>query len=220
MSVIVEFTIDAEAFTLGTVLSGPPKMRIELERIVPTETMMMPFVWATGTDFEAFETKVRNSTHVEELRALDRVEDSGLYRVAWKDHGEKNLLEGIAQTNAIVLEAHGDDTWEFRLRFTGHERLSEFHNYCIAHNISLYIDRTYTLQATTDRGYQFSLSQKQRDALILALQRGYFATPREASLEEVAGELNLSKQALSDRIRRGNEKVLRNALLSSVADFD
>ncbi|WP_312911347.1 helix-turn-helix domain-containing protein [Natronosalvus caseinilyticus] len=220
MSVIVEFTIEAEAFTLGRVLSGPPVMRIELERIVPTGTLEMPFVWATGTDFNAFETKVRDSPYVKELRALDRIGDSGLYRVEWNVPREDNLMEGIAQTNATVLEARGGDTWEFRLRFNNHHALSQFHNYCVAHDFPLFIERTYTLQETTGSGHQLNLSQKQREALVLALQRGYFGTPRETSLDELADELSLSKQALSDRIRRGNEKVLRSVLLSSVANSD
>ncbi|MFC7212533.1 helix-turn-helix domain-containing protein [Saliphagus sp. GCM10025334] len=220
MSVIVEFTIEAEAFTLGRVLSGPPKMHIELERIVPTGSMEMPFLWATGTGFNAFETKVRDSPYVKELHTLDRIGDSGLYRVEWNEPREGDLTEGIARVNAIVLEAHGGDTWEFRLRFTNHDALSRFHNYCTTHDLPLVIERTYTLRETTDSGHQLNLSQKQREALVLALQWGYFGTPRETSLDELADELSLSKQALSDRIRRGNEKVLHSVLLSSVADSD
>ena len=55
MSVILEFSIDGEKFSLGQVLSGAPDMHLGLERIVPTGHMVMPFVWATGDDHDAFD---------------------------------------------------------------------------------------------------------------------------------------------------------------------
>lgn len=218
MSVILEFAVDGEEFTLGRVLSGPPVMRLELERIVPTGNAVMPFVWATGEEFEAFEEKVRESPSVKELLALDKVGDSGLYRIEWRDHPE-DLIEAIAESDAAVLEARGKENWTFRLRFPDHDKLSLFHNYCTDHDVTIRIDRTYTLTEETERGRQFDLSQEQREALVLALRRGYFATPSEVSLDELADELDISRQALSNRIRRGNEKVLRKSLLSSVAEL-
>lgn len=218
MSVILEFTIDSGEFQLGQVLAGPPDMHLELERIVPTGLMVMPFVWATGEDHRTFEEKVRSHPTVEEFVVLDSIEDSGLYRIEWKD-APTDLTEAIAVADAVVLEAHGDGTWVFRLRFPDHDKLSAFHNFVIERGLSLHIDRTYTLTETTDRGYRFGLSAEQREALVLALRRGYFATPSEVSLDELADELGISRQALSDRIRRGNETVLERALLTSADDF-
>lgn len=212
MSVILEFSISATEFQLGEVLSGPPSMQIELERIVPTGDMTMPFVWATGTEHERFAKMVRSQPNVQELLILDRIGDSGLYRIEWED-SPTNLMEGISQTDAVVLEAHGKDTWKFRLRFLDHDKLSQFHNFVLEHDIPIHIDRTYTLTETTERGYRFDLSQEQRAALVLALQQGYFETPSRVSLEELTAELDITRQAVSNRIRRGNQKVLESVLL-------
>lgn len=219
MSVILEFTIAAEDFRLGQVLSNPPEMQFELERVVPTGHMVMPFVWATGDDHAAFAENVRNDPAVRELLALDRLDDSGLYRVEWND-SPTDLIEAISKADASILQARGNDEWVFRLRFNDHDKLSQFHNYVIEEEMALHIDRTYTLTEATDRGHRFDLTKEQREALLLALQRGYFATPRDVSLDELAGELEITRQALSNRIRLGNEKVLRGALLPSITDFD
>lgn len=219
MSVILEFTIPSTGFQLGEVLSGPEEMRVELERIVPTGAQHMPFVWVTGDDHERFETHVRESEQVRELLALDTVEDSGLYRIEWEDP-PSDLIAGIAESEATVLEATGNGTWLFRLRFTDHGHLSWFHNYCTDHGIEIHIERTYTFQDTQDLGRQFDISQPQREALVLALRRGYFETPSAVTLDELAAELDISRQALSNRIRRGNKQVLQTALLSSAADFE
>lgn len=219
MSVILEFAIDAEGFELGDVLSGPPSMHLELERIVPTGHMVTPFVWATGEDHATFEASVRDHPAVRELLALDSLDDSALYRIEWE--GEPtDLIRGFAAADAVVLDARGDGRWQFRLRFPDHDALSTFHNFVIEHDIDVHIERTYTLTETTEHGHRFGLSQEQREALVLALQRGYFETPSETNLEDLAGELGISRQAISDRLRRGNETVLRKALLSSATDFE
>lgn len=50
MSVMLEFTIADEEFTLGRVLSSPPDMVIELEKIVPTGATIIPYlVWCNYT---------------------------------------------------------------------------------------------------------------------------------------------------------------------------
>jgi len=219
VSVILEFVIDGEAFRLGEVLAGPADMHLEVERIVPTGDMVMPFVWTTGGDHERFEEHVRAHPAVEELLALDRVGQSVLYRIEWVD-APTDLLEGISEAEAVVLEAQGDGNWTFRLRFPDHERLSQFHNYILDHDVPIHIERTYTLTEEGGRGYRFGLTADQREALVLALRRGYFETPSEASLDEIAEELGITRQSLSTRIRRGNEKILRKALLSSAVDFE
>jgi len=218
MSVILEFSIPSREFTLGQVLAGSSTMHCELERIVPTGDMMMPFVWVTGENHEEFAESVRDHELVKELVVLDTVGESGLYRIKWANE-PTDLIEGIASSNAVVLQAFGNATWEFRLRFPDHGCLSTFHNYVIERDIPCHIERTYTLTETNKSGYRFDLSQEQREALLLALRRGYFATPSEVTLDELADELNISRQALSDRIRRGNEQVLRRVLLSTVGDL-
>ncbi|WP_458210514.1 helix-turn-helix domain-containing protein [Haladaptatus sp. NG-SE-30] len=218
MSVILEFTIDSQDFQLGEVLSGTPNMHLELERIVPTGPMIMPFIWATGDGHDDFEAQVQAHPAVKESLALDRVRDSVLYRIEWTDD-PTDLTEGIAVADAVVLEAHGNEQWKFRLRFPDHDKLSLFHNFILEYDIQIHIDRTYTLTETTERGHRFDLSQEQREALVLAARRGYFATPREVSLDALAEELGISEQAVSNRIRRGNEKILQQVLLTSARDL-
>lgn len=219
MSVILEFTIENDEFTLGEVLSGSPPMHIDLERIVPTGNSVVPFLWVTGDEFEAFERTVTAHEFVDEILALDKMEDSTLYRVRW--HGRHNdLIQGITEADGTILEGHADDRWYFRLRFPDHDALSRFHNFCTDLGITIHIVRTYTETDRTESVKQFGLSQEQREALVVGLRRGYFDTPSQASLDELADELGISQQATSNRIRRGTKQVLSEALLSSATDLE
>lgn len=176
----------------------------------------MPFVWASGESLDEFEAGVRRNPRVKEFVMLDRIGDDGLYRIEWNE-SPTDLIEGIAASDAAVLQAEGNGKWLFRLRFPDHSNLTTFHNYLLDHGIAAHIERTYTLTEETETGHLFGLSDEQREALIMALQRGYFSTQSEVSLAALATELGISRQAVSSRIRRGNEKILRRVLLSSSA---
>lgn len=130
-----------------------------------------------------------------------------------------DLLAALADTDAVVLEASGDGVWQFRVRFSDHDKLSAFHNAIIKEDIPIHIERTYTLSEPIATGHRLGLTNDQREALLLALQGGYFASPSETSLDDIADELGISRQAVSKRIRRGNETVPRKTLLSSAKDF-
>lgn len=221
MSVLLEFTVDSSQFKLGQVLSSGDGVDFELERIVPTGGSIMPFVWVATDDPDErlphFEEKIRDSDLVLDLIALDRVRDGALYRIEWQSHTE-GLIQALSETEATVLEAYGDGSWTFRVRFASHDNLTDFHNYLTDHDIKVRIERTYTFTAESARRRDFGLSPEQREALVLALRRGYFATPSEVSLDELAEELGVTKQAVSNRIRRGNEKILRPLLLASAVE--
>ncbi|MFC4553237.1 MULTISPECIES: helix-turn-helix domain-containing protein [Halorussus] len=216
MSVVAEFTISADEFLLGRVLAQGPDTVVELERVVPASRQVMPYIWVRGNRFEEFEAAVRSSPYVTELTALDRLDDSALYRVAW-DENVESLIHGIAETDATILEAYGDDEWKFRIRFDDHSGLAAFHNYCTDHDISFHLDRVYTLADEQEGGYVFDLTDPQRVALTRAVEEGYFEVPRGVTLGDLADELGVSEQAISERVRRGADKVLKKVLLTRSA---
>ena len=211
MSVLLEFTVDGDAFQLGRVLAPPPGIVVELERHVPTGSMIVPFVWATGEDDQTFEEDVRSHPAVNTLTLLDQVGDQRLYRIDW--HGSPtDLIAACEQSEAVILEAQGSEVWEFRLRFFDHEALSTFHDTVREMGIPIRIERIRSFPDPFENGSGFDLTPEQREALLLAIRRGYFESPSAVQLDELADELGISRQALSKRLRRGNEKVLKSAL--------
>lgn len=213
MSVIVEFTIPTEEFAFGSVLVTSEGVEISLEEIVPTETVPIPYFWVTGEDFDAFERSVLSDPNVREIVQFDRIDETALYRVDW--HTDTlGLLDGLVETNAVVLEAYSDGGWHFRIRFPNHDLLGQFYNFCTDNEISIDIGRVYTLAEASRAGRAFDLTPEQREAIVLAVRLGYFNVPRETDLSEIATRLDISQQAASKRVRRGADKVLRTSLLT------
>lgn len=212
MSVILEFTIDHEAFAPGRVIGSATDGEIELERIVPVGGIDIPFFWVRDVEGSDLAASVEESDYIENLQVLDRVGDRTLYRVEWTGEYE-DLVEGLTASEATILEASGSGTWSFRVRFPDHQLLADFYGFCTDHDIPIDVGRVYALTEESLQGQVFGLTAEQRDALVLALRRGYFATPRETNMDDLAAELGISQQAFSERLRRGTEKVLHGVLL-------
>ena len=214
MSVIVEFSLSAEEFIFGSALATVEDMAIELEAVVPTGSRILPYFWATGKRFEAFEEHVLSYPDVEGITQLDRIGDTALYRAEWVPE-VSGLLTGLARNEAVVLEAVTTKAgWHFRVRFPNHDLLGEFYDFCTEQDLSVTVDRVYTLSEASRAGRIFELTPEQREAIVLAVECGYFEVPRGTTLSSIADELGISQQAASKRVRRGADKVLRGALLA------
>ncbi|MFC7098444.1 helix-turn-helix domain-containing protein [Halobaculum marinum] len=217
MTVYAEFTIAAAEFTLGQVLARDPNTHVEMERVVPSSGLVMPYVWVHGGDFPAFESAIGSADSVGSLTQLDVVGGSALYRVAWEEHDE-SLVAGLAETGATVLTARGADVWHFRIRFEDHGGLTAFHNFCKERAISFTLDRVYTLSEVHTGLRRFGLTDPQREALSLAVERGYFEVPRRTTLTEIGERLGVTEQSASESVRRGADAVLKQVVLDSNGD--
>ncbi|MDS0299374.1 helix-turn-helix domain-containing protein [Halogeometricum sp. S1BR25-6] len=217
MSVVLEFTLPSNSFPFGRATSGDPNVRVQLERLVPLRESRIPFLWATGEEFEQFEQHLRDSEVVKHLEAVTRLGGSVLYYVEWETDKE-TFLNGLSEHNGAIMDAHGNSEWSFTVRFRSHADLTRFHQFYQAHNYPVHIDRVYAPDEASRTEYGFGLTPEQREALTMAVQEGYFSVPREIKLDEIADQLGISRQATSERVRRGAETVLRKSLIGLVAE--
>lgn len=101
--------------------------------------------------------------------------------------------------------------WELRPRFDNQRNPSGFHEYCEENDIPLTVDRIYN-PTTAKGGGQFGITPKQREALVMALDDGFYEIPPAATMTEVAETLGISQQALSKRLRRAHGNIISNVL--------
>ena len=216
MAVIIELSLPSENFPLGTILTAGTELHIEFERIVPVGGDVVPIFWAWDGDLDGFEQRVREDPNVQQFVEIDQVENRRLYLLNW-DIPPGAFLEGLTVAEGIIRNAHGygDDDWEFELLFPSQDQLTRFHNLSRDNGIEYTLGK---MQALSDAGAsQLAniVTDKQREALVLAFQRGYFETPRQVTLSELADELDISQQSLSDRIRHGIEAVVEYVLFGA-----
>ena len=213
MATVMEFTSPVAEFPLGSVFENLPGVTVELERLIPHETLIIPYFWVRGAETEDIEAAFEQHAGVSNIRLVDRVEDEHLMRAEWEQE-YFGILSALAKANVVVLSGIGTkDEWRFEVRGESQEAIAEFREYCQENDITIAITAVHAMLPIQGEGYE--LTETQREALILAYERGYFATPRETSLEEVADELGITQQSLSSRLRRGHRRLIGATLSSS-----
>lgn len=64
----------------------------------------------------------------------------------------------------------------------------------------------------------YEITEKQREAVAKAVGDGYYSSPRETSLEELAEDFSISTSALSQRLNAAESKLATAAFTQSSAD--
>lgn len=211
MATVLEFSSPAGEFPLGSVFENLPGVTVELERLIPHEQLIIPYFWVRGAKAKDIESEFEAHVGVTDIRLIDSIEDEYLMRADW-EREYIGILSALAETNLVVLEGVGtNDGWHFEVRAERHNEISEFRSYCQDHDIPIDITAVHELLPVQSEGY--GLTETQREALVLAYERGYFDSPREASLEEIADELGITQQSLSSRIKRGHKRLIDGALI-------
>ena len=206
MATVMEFTSPAAEFPLGSVFDNLPGVTVELERLIPHETLIIPYFWVRGTETDDVEAAFDPHPGVTAIRMVDSVEDEYLLRAEWKQE-YFGILSALARANVVVLTGLGSkEEWRFEVRGESQAAIAEFREYCQEHDIPIEITAVHAMLPIKGEGYE--LTETQREALVLAYERGYFDTPREASLEEIADELGITQQSLSSRLRRGHRRLI------------
>ncbi|WIV66985.1 helix-turn-helix domain-containing protein [Natrialbaceae archaeon AArc-T1-2] len=75
--------------------------------------------------------------------------------------------------------------------------------------VGVRLERVYPLQSDAEGSpsQRWDITPPQEACVRTALEMGYFSIPREASSEEVADELGISKSAFLERLRRAEETL-------------
>lgn len=212
MSVIAEFTANGTEFAVGRALAASQGSTVDLERIVPLDDGLFPYCRVRGeADPAVFAEALAANPAVESVVHVPDEDDGDLYRVTWSGEAVDDFLELLVEHDGQVLAANArDGRWQFRLRFPSTGLLADFQRTTTDVGVPLEVGRVYTAAEGTDP--DFGLTAAQVDALVTAVETGYFRVPRGISTADLGALLGISDQAVSERIRRGVETLTRNAL--------
>jgi len=214
MSVIAEISIPATEFELGRIMDLSESETVELESVVPTSERAVPFFWVYDADFETFERAVTENGTVDELAKIDTYEDRGLYTFDWSVENDA-VFRAARSVDAYILNATGtDESWRFELRFPSHDALSTFQERCRVNDVGFEVLRVYN-PSKPDVGPWFGLTERQREAIVLAVEQGYYDIPRGCTTVELGERLGISDQAVTERLRRAIVTLVENTIVAS-----
>lgn len=120
-----------------------------------------------------------------------------------------SMMDALAQDTVVVvppIEFRSDRT--MRMTVVGHPEDLKAVSESIPEGVSVEILKL----GDGVMRFQTPISDRQQDALAVALDLGYFDVPRRNGIEAVAGELDCAVSTASELLRRGEAHVIGQAL--------
>lgn len=217
MSVITELTIPAESFALQRTFEEIPDLTIEIERLAThSREWVMPFLWTSDAEVDEVERALQADPTIDHLQRIGHSQEIGQFKVEWNEEFQQ-LIDQIVNQHGIMLEAKAtNDEWFLKLKFINQDSVQKFQGYFQRQGYGFELQRLYDGTAPKDREY--GLTSEQREVLVVALQTGYFSIPRGAQIGDLADELDISTNAVSQRFRRAVRNLTKNTLTTSLAE--
>lgn len=207
MSPCTSVSLGVEQFRLAGMLRGSPPTRVEFERVVPLDDRVMPYLWITGLGTDEALARLESDPDVTAAAALAEGRGGMLAGVEWRDGHP--LLDALAGANASCLKGVGTaEGWRLSLRFPSRDQLAACYRECAEAGVGLSVDRIHASSWSAEGGHEVVLTDVQRETLAAALEGGYFDVPRRTTLQDLAAQFGVSDTAISQRIRRGVERLL------------
>lgn len=168
----------------------------------------------TSEDFERLEAGLEGDQTIEAYERVIRLGDEAVYAFTYSDDAILFSTE-IARLNGVILEFENEGTtWRLKIWFPSREGAQRLWEFAADHDIDIELDRINAYSSILEGRY--GLTDAQREALLLALDAGYFDEPRGATLGDIADELGISEPSASRLLRRG----LRRLVLSTLAETE
>lgn len=209
MSLVVEYRESSPAIGITDVAAAVPDVSLTIERWRREDDDRLSLVLlAEGAAFERLEAALADQSNVTEVTTIASEDQARLYRVTLVstiDHLPEDVrVDGVIRE--IRVEPDG-------LYVTGYvtdrAQLVRIREFLAERGIDMQVERLY--EATDDRS-EGLLTDEQLAALATAYEMGYFSVPREATQADVAAELGISPASLSERLKRGQQRLIERHL--------
>ena len=212
MSVIAEFSIPTNEFALRETLEQYPDLTFEVDRVVAHDAEhVLPFVWVANRGIEELTSVLEADPSVEQVELLTEVDNERFYRLEWTSEA-RVVGHMVIEHDAIIQRATATDgVWTVRVLFPARSGISETYEFAQSHGLTLTLKELYDVDNT--RRVRFNLTDSQHETRVEGYERGYYDIPREADQSDLANALDISHQALSERLRRGAKNLIENVLI-------
>lgn len=209
---VARFSLSAEAVALSGLFDRDSGLSVEVEPAVASPAdLALLVIRPDDVDRETVDDALRADPAVERIDRLGGGDRAWEYGVRWGDPVRRLVDDVVAEGAVVSSAAARDGRWYVRVTATDRSAL------LAVQDLLRGVDPTVEcLSVTTldggERSARDVLTEKQRRAVVAAYEAGYYDVPRRTTTEEVADELGVSHQALSERFRRAHAKLVCAAL--------
>ena len=207
MSTVAELRIPADDTVLATTFEYVPGLSCDLEQVIAADQYG---IWFEGATHGTVETALGADRTVERYEHMCTDEGSHLFSLEFSDVGINPFDVVVDEGGAVLTASLEDGTWTLRIRV--HQRVVVSNIYDRIDGDGPHVDIVRLCALSHSTAESFGLTDEQYRAIVEAIEHGYFEIPRQISLEELAAELDISHQALSERLRRAYQTLAAKEL--------
>lgn len=214
MTVTTEFLLSSPSLPLVSIPKSLQPNEIECVHGLCLQREVRMFIVQIDPTDDVSGDELSALDEVVETTTLGRASDKIVYQLTVEL--EESVSEAFAperfdaaQIEPTTITPEG---WHETKVFKNYDTLNEFRTRCQEYGISIELISITPNPSTSEKSSQYGLTDRQREALTLALSRGYYESPRQTSTEELAEELDISQPSLSNLLRRGERQLLSSAL--------
>jgi DNA-directed RNA polymerase specialized sigma24 family protein len=209
MSLIAECQLRAPDLPFVDVVTAIPDLTVELESMEQPHTgPLVLFIRATAPSFDGLDAALDDSPFVEDSFLISEVGSIRLYQLILTIRRPPFLDEIVVRKRFPESVTIRDDGLYIKQQFANRDEFATWRESHHDAGISVHLDRLY--ESTTTDTDLIGLTDKQREALLTAYEAGYFAVPQQASLDEVAADLDISLSALAERLHRAQAHLIEH----------
>lgn len=213
MAPVVEFTLSNPILQETREALPEVPIWIEDEHVSPEGSPeIVLLVTGSDSDVERFKERLSTDPSITDYEFLSKYGNGDLIKIVLSEDGFRGMTYPIAVgLNITFLEVKAQGKkMRYRAQMPTLEALSKYRSHCADRDLDFQLINISQGESIEERGY--GLTSRQRDVLLHALEKGYFEVPRQTSLEDLADEFDISDQALSALLRRGQKQLLRRTI--------
>lgn len=162
-------------------------------------------------DQNVIESLLQTDSAVTDIKCIAERTDGWTYRLQWDGYARRLMQELVARDTTLLTAWGQGDQWNLRILTPDRNTLSEVYE--------IITDLGYTINTPSVTSYNgddsdcSEITNKQQEALTEAYKAGYYDIPQDTTGDELAEQLDISHQALSERLHRAYKQIVENELI-------
>ena len=211
-----EFHVSSSSLPLIDLTASIPNAQIQLDELVGVDHAVL-LCWIETDSPESVEAALDAEASIAGWTLLESAAVRRLYRLRMAESVEVRppifeefITRGVTPIHATIT----GDGCLMRARFPDRTTLAEYCEACDDRGMSFKLEGLYRpTEAPDGEGLSLAgLTPKQREALLLAHEEGYYDVPRKTKLADLSDRLDISRRSLSDRLRRAEREIIATAI--------
>ncbi|QLH77134.1 helix-turn-helix domain-containing protein [Halosimplex rubrum] len=214
MAITTEFILSSPVLPLVSITERLPPNEIECTHALCLQSDVRMFIVQIDPDDDVAEAELVALDEIEETTVLGETSEKVVYKLTVDIDESVSAAFDPERIDGAPVEPTTitPEGWHERKVFTDFEAFTEFRESCEDNGISFDLLSMTPDPSQADEVSQDGLTDRQREALTLAISRGYYESPRQVTTEALAEEMGISQPSLSGLLRRAERRVLTASL--------